>query len=254
MLAKRIIPCLDVDQGRVVKGQRFQALKDVADPATLAKRYSLEGADELVFYDITASSDARPIGHQFVKDVAATINIPFCVGGGITSVEEMSFILKQGADKISINTAAVLHPSLIQEGANRFGSQCIVVSIDIKKVDGDYYVFTHGGRNNTGMLAIDWALKAVQLGAGELVLNAMDTDGEKTGYDTALIAEVANTVNIPIIASGGAGTLNHFIEGAKAGADGLLAASVFHFQTLSIQAVKEALDHAHIPTRKERSS
>ena len=251
MLARRIIPCLDVDAGRVVKGQRFQAIKDVADPATLAKRYALEGADELVFYDITASSDTRPIGHAFVQAVAKTINIPFSVGGGITSVADMAFILNQGADKISINTAAVQNESLIREGALKFGSQCIVVSIDIKKVDGTYTVFTHGGRTNTQMDAIQWAKRAVELGAGELVLNTMDTDGVQEGYDTEFIERITKSVNVPVIASGGAGRLEHFVDAAKAGADGLLAASVFHFQTLSIADVKDALETAHIPVRKE---
>ncbi len=251
MLARRIIPCLDVDNGRVVKGQRFQAIKDVADPATLAKRYAQEGADELVFYDITASSDTRPIGHDFVQAVAKELNIPFCVGGGITSVADMAFLLNQGADKISINTAAVLNESLIQEGAEKFGSQCIVVSIDIKNVDGTYMVFTHGGRKNTGLDALEWAKRAVELGAGELVLNTMDTDGIRQGYDTPFIKMVADAVNVPVIASGGAGSLEHFINAAKAGADGLLAASVFHFQTLSIADVKKALGDAQIPVRKE---
>ena len=251
MLARRIIPCLDVDQGRVVKGQRFKSLIDVADPSVLAEKYSLEGADELVFYDITASSDGRAISHLFVKDVAEKINIPFCVGGGITSVEDMAFILRQGADKVSINTAAVLNPSLIEEGAKKFGSQCIVVSIDAKKEGDDYFVYTHGGRQKTDLNVIDWAIKAVALGAGELVLNTIDTDGEKAGYDTVLIQTITNLVNVPVIASGGAGTLSHFVDAANAGADGLLAASVFHFQTLSIQDVKAALAKHHIPVRNE---
>jgi cyclase len=251
MLARRIIPCLDVDQGRVVKGQRFKSLIDVADPSVLAEKYSLEGADELVFYDITASSDGRAISHLFVKDVAEKINIPFCVGGGITSVEDMAFILRQGADKVSINTAAVLNPSLIEEGAKKFGSQCIVVSIDAKKEGNDYFVYTHGGRHKTDLNVIDWALKAVALGAGELVLNTIDTDGEKAGYDTTLIKTITSRVNVPVIASGGAGTLAHFVDAANAGADGLLAASVFHFQTLSIKEVKAALAEHHIPVRNE---
>jgi imidazole glycerol-phosphate synthase subunit HisF len=254
MLAKRIIPCLDVNQGRVVKGQQFKSLKDVADPATLALRYSLEGADELVFYDITASADQRKISHAFVSEVARQINIPFCVGGGISSIEDMTFILRQGADKVSVNTAAVLNPSLIQEGALKFGSQCIVLSIDAKKEGDDYYVYTHGGRQKTTLKVIDWALQGVALGAGELVLNTMDTDGEQNGYDTALIKAISDRVSVPVIASGGAGRLEHFIDAAKAGAEGLLAASVFHFETLKIKEVKEALYHQGIPVRRTYES
>jgi len=254
MLAKRIIPCLDVNQGRVVKGQQFKSLKDVADPATLALRYSLEGADELVFYDITASADQRKISHAFVSEVARQINIPFCVGGGISSIEDMTFILRQGADKVSVNTAAVLNPSLIQEGALKFGSQCIVLSIDAKKEGDEYYVYTHGGRQKTTLKVIDWALQGVALGAGELVLNTMDTDGEQNGYDTALIKAISDRVSVPVIASGGAGRLEHFIDAAKAGAEGLLAASVFHFETLKIKEVKEALYHQGIPVRRTYES
>jgi imidazole glycerol-phosphate synthase subunit HisF len=254
MLAKRIIPCLDVNQGRVVKGQQFKSLKDVADPATLALRYSLEGADELVFYDITASADQRKISHAFVSEVARQINIPFCVGGGISSIEDMTFILRQGADKVSVNTAAVLNPSLIQEGALKFGSQCIVLSIDAKKDGDEYYVYTHGGRQKTTLKVIDWALQGVALGAGELVLNTMDTDGEQNGYDTALIKAISDRVSVPVIASGGAGRLEHFIDAAKAGAEGLLAASVFHFETLKIKEVKEALYHQGIPVRRTYES
>ena len=250
MLAKRIIPCLDVNQGRVVKGQQFKGLKDVADPSALALRYSAEGADELVFYDITASSDERKIGHTFVKDVARQINIPFCVGGGISSLDDITFILRQGADKVSLNTAAVQTPDLIKEGALRFGSQCIVLSIDAKKENGEYLVYTHGGRQRTALKVIDWALQGVELGAGEIVLNTMDTDGEQDGYDTALIQAIASSVNVPVIASGGAGKLEHFIEAALAGAEGLLAASVFHFETLKIRDVKEALYQKSIPVRR----
>ncbi len=250
MLAKRIIPCLDVNQGRVVKGQQFKSLKDVADPATLALRYSNEGADELVFYDITASSDERKISHAFVSQVAQQINIPFCVGGGISSVEDMHFILRQGADKISINTAAVLNPQLIKEGALRFGSQCIVLSVDAKKEGDEYLVYTHGGRQKTDLNVIEWIKKAVALGAGEIVLNTIDTDGELKGYDTLLIKMISNLVPVPVIASGGAGEIHHFVEAAKAGAEGLLAASVFHFETISIQDVKEALYKEGIPVRR----
>lgn len=250
MLAKRIIPCLDVNQGRVVKGQQFKSLKDVADPAVLALKYSNEGADELVFYDITASSDERKISHAFVQEVAQQINIPFCVGGGISSLEDMHFILRQGADKISINTAAVLNPSLIKEGALRFGSQCIVLSVDAKKEGDEYWVYTHGGRQKTDLNVIDWVKKAVSLGAGEIVLNTIDTDGELNGYDTFLIKLISDLVPVPVIASGGAGKIPHFIAAAQAGAEGLLAASVFHFETLSIQDVKEALYEEGIPVRR----
>lgn len=250
MLAKRIIPCLDVDHGRVVKGQQFQDLKDVADPATLAMKYAEEGADELVFYDITASSDARKIGHRFVKAVAHHINIPFAVGGGITSLDDITFILRQGADKVSLNTAAVLDPTFIQAAAEKFGSQCIVLSIDAKKVGDSYVVFTHGGRQPTTLDVVRWAKKGVELGAGELVLNTIDTDGQQNGYDTDLITTIAKQVNVPVIASGGAGQLQDFVNAALAGADGLLAASVFHYQTLTIQAVKDILHEHQIPVRR----
>ena len=252
MLAKRIIPCLDVSHGRVVKGQKFKDLLDVADPAQLGQRYALEGADELVFYDITASNEAREISLQFVAEVARQINIPFCVGGGVRTVEDFHKILRQGADKVSINTAAVLNPSLIEAAANRYGSQCVVLSIDAKKVEDHYVVVTHGGRTQTTMDALAWAQEGVRLGAGEIVINTIDTDGLKTGYDLELLQQLTSRVNVPVIASGGAGTLNHFVEAAQAGADGILAASVFHYGVFRIDEVKDALLAAGIPARKER--
>lgn len=252
MLARRIIPCLDVSHGRVVKGQKFKDLLDVADPAELGKRYALEGADELVFYDITASNEAREISLQFVGEVARQINIPFCVGGGVRTVDDFHKILRQGADKVSVNTAAVLNPSLIKEAANRYGSQCVVLSIDAKKVGEGYRVVTHGGRQETDIDVLAWAQEGVRLGAGEIVLNTIDTDGLKTGYDLDLLAQLTALVNVPVIASGGAGTIDHFVEAAKVGADGILAASVFHYGLIQIDEVKEALLAAGIPARKER--
>lgn len=251
MLARRIIPCLDVSEGRVVKGTQFQNIIDVDDPATLGRRYASEGADELVFYDITASAENRPISHEFVAQVAREINIPFAVGGGIRSLEDIHFILRQGADKVSLNSSAVAHPQLIQAAANRFGSQCIVLSMDVKKIGSSYRVTTQGGRHVTDLEALAWAEQGVALGAGEIVLNTMDTDGVQGGYDVALIEALTRRVNVPVIASGGAGKVDDFVKAAAAGADGLLAASVFHFGTLSIAAVKDALDHAGFPVRKE---
>ena len=253
MLARRIIPCLDVSHGRVVKGQQFKALLDVADPAELGKRYALEGADELVFYDITASNEARDISLQFVSEVAKEINIPFCVGGGVRTVDDFHKILRQGADKVSVNTAAVLNPALIEEAANRYGSQCVVLSIDAKKVGDRYVVYTHGGRTPTDLDAIAWAIEGVRLGAGEIVINAIDTDGLKTGYDLRLIKQLTDVLNVPVIASGGAGEIHHFVDAAKVGADGILAASVFHYGLITIDAVKAALLEAGIPARLERS-
>lgn len=251
MLARRIIPCLDVAGGRVVKGQQFKDLIDVDDPATLGRRYAAEGADELVFYDITASAEQRSISHEFVAQVARELNIPFAVGGGIRSLDDIQFILRQGADKVSLNSSAVANPQLIQDAATRFGSQCIVLSIDAKKIGDTYRVTTQGGRHLTTLDVIEWAVQGVALGAGEIVLNTMDTDGEQHGYDIDLLTQLTAAVNVPVIASGGAGHIDHFIAAAKAGADGLLAASVFHFQTLTIHEVKEALHAAGVPVRRD---
>ena len=250
MIAKRIIPCLDVRDGRVVKGRKFKDILDVEDPAVLAKRYALEGADELVFYDITASSDKRAISLSFVEEVARELDIPFSVGGVVRSVEDFRTILRKGADKVSVNSAAVHDPSLIREASRRFGNQCVVLSIDAKKENDGYVVYTEGGRNATGLDAIEWAKKGVSLGAGEIVINSIDADGMKEGYDIELLKRLKKAVNVPIIASGGAGTIEHFVEAAKvADADGLLAASVFHFGEIPIEALKKVLHENDIPIR-----
>lgn len=249
MLTKRIIPCLDVRDGRVVKGQQFKNIKDVASPVEMATYYSEAGADELVFYDITASYEARQTSLQFVKDVADCINIPFCVGGGVNTIEDFDLILKSGADKVSINSSAVRTPELITEGARKYGSQCVVVSIDAKKVNGTYQVFVKGGRENTGLDAIEWAKEAVALGAGELVLNSIDSDGMKSGYDIELLTKVSEAVNVPIIASGGAGKMMDFLEAAPV-ADGILAASVFHHKTIKIKDLKDYLAEEGVMVRR----
>ncbi|MDA5110599.1 MULTISPECIES: imidazole glycerol phosphate synthase subunit HisF [Brevibacillus] len=243
MLAKRIIPCLDVKDGRVVKGVQFVGLRDAGDPVELAKKYSEEGADELVFLDISASHEGRKTMVDVIERTAANITIPFTVGGGINSVEDMKRILRAGADKISLNTAAVLRPELIREGATVFGSQCVVVAIDARRVGpGRWEVYTHGGRNATGRDVIDWAREAEALGAGEILLTSMDDDGEKKGFGVELTRLVSEAVGIPVIASGGAGAREHFYDVLTEGkADAALAASIFHYEETSIQAVKEYL-------------
>lgn len=244
MLAKRIIPCLDVDRGRVVKGMSFVNLVDAGDPVDQGARYDREGADELVFLDITASSDRREIVAEMVRRVADSVFIPFTVGGGIRSVEDIRAILLSGADKISINTAAVENPQLIREGAERFGAQCIVVAIDAKrrKEQGGWEVYLHGGRTPTGIDAVEWAERAAALGAGEILLTSMDCDGHRDGYDLELTRAVARAVNIPVIASGGAGSLEHLYEALTIGeASAVLAASIFHFGELTIGAAKQYL-------------
>lgn len=252
MLARRIIPCLDVKDGRVVKGTNFKDLKDVDDPVALAKRYTSEGADELVFYDITASNEHRDISLQFVEKVARELNIPFSVGGGIKTLADIQSVLRKGADKVSINSAAIDHPDLISQASKKYGRQCIVVSMDVKRQGGKYWVYKHGGRINTGLDAIAWAKKAVQLGAGELVINSMDKDGVKDGFDIDLINEITKCVHVPVIASGGAGTIKHFIDlGKQTSASGYLAASVFHYKTIEIKTLKEQLALQKIPVRKE---
>ncbi|WP_067726400.1 imidazole glycerol phosphate synthase subunit HisF [Oceanobacillus damuensis] len=252
MLAKRIVPCLDVDKGRVVKGKKFQNIRDVAAPVELAKRYNEAGADELVFYDITASNEERDIFLDVVENVAKEIAIPFTVGGGIRTVEDIHKVLRSGADKVSINSAAVDNPQLITDSALKFGSQCIVLSIDAKEVAPKRWnVFTRGGRNDTGIDAIEWAKKGEQLGAGELVINAMDSDGEKNGYNLALTKIIAETVNIPVVASGGAGTQEHFSTVLKEGADAALAASVFHYGEINIQQLKKYLQEEDIIVRRD---
>ncbi|MGH9833638.1 MAG: imidazole glycerol phosphate synthase subunit HisF [Blastocatellia bacterium] len=245
MLAKRIIPCLDVDRGRVVKGISFVNLVDAGDPVEQGARYDREGADELVFLDITASSDRREIVADMVRRVADRVFIPFTVGGGIRTVDDIRAILKAGADKISVNTAAVQNPDLIREGAERFGAQCIVVAIDAKRRSGEklaWEVYLHGGRTPTGIDAIEWAQQAAELGAGEILLTSMDCDGRKDGYDLELTRAVAEAVNIPVIASGGAGKLEHLHQALAAGrASAVLAASIFHFGEFTIGEAKQYL-------------
>ncbi|MCX7678475.1 MAG: imidazole glycerol phosphate synthase subunit HisF [Spirochaetes bacterium] len=251
MLAKRIIPCLDVANGRVVKGINFVNFRDAGDPVEQGKYYDDEGADELVFLDITASSDRRAIVLEMVKRVAETINIPFTVGGGIRTVEDVRLILENGADKVSINTAAVQNPQLIFESSQRFGSQCIVLAIDAKRdAGGNWKVYLHGGRTPTEIDAIEWAQKGCELGAGEILLTSMDRDGTKIGYDLDLTRAIVNAVNVPVIASGGVGSLEHLYEGlAVGGADAVLAASIFHFKEYTIRDAKEYLRGRGIPVR-----
>ncbi|WHX28220.1 imidazole glycerol phosphate synthase subunit HisF [Virgibacillus halodenitrificans] len=254
MLAKRIIPCLDVDKGRVVKGKKFQNIQDVADPVSLAKKYNEDGADELVFYDITASNETRDIFIDVVEKVAAEVAIPFTVGGGIRAIEDFHKVLRAGADKVSINSAAVDNPILIQEAAWKFGSQCVVLSIDAKEnKDGNWTVYTNGGRIDTGLDALEWAKCGEELGAGEIVINAIDTDGEKNGYNLSLTQAIAQSVNIPIVASGGAGTLEHFQDVLQSDvADAALAASVFHYNEISVFQLKQFLAENEVPVRKRR--
>jgi len=250
MLAKRIIPCLDVDNGRVVKGIRFVSLTDAGDPVEQAKRYDTEGADELTFLDITASSDKRDIVADLVRRVADEVFIPFTVGGGLRSVEDIRAVLRAGADKITLNTAAVETPRLIGDCAETFGSQCIVVAIDARRRSDGWEVFTHGGRRAVGMDAIEWAMRAQNLGAGEILLTSMDCDGTRDGYDVELTRAVSSAVRIPVIASGGAGKLEHFYEAfAEGGASAVLAASLFHFGELSIADVKSYLRERGVEVR-----
>jgi imidazole glycerol-phosphate synthase subunit HisF len=251
MLTKRIIPCLDVRKGRVVKGVKFDQIIDVEDPAKLGKFYSDQGADELVFYDITASSEERKISLEFVEQVASSINIPFCVGGGVSTIEDFTKILRKGADKVSINSSAVKNPLLIKEASLKFGAQCVVLSIDALRVkENEWRVVINGGRTQTDLDVIAWAKEGVRLGAGELVLNSIDEDGMKNGYDLELLKRINEVVNVPIIASGGAGTIKHFEEAITiGGADGILAASVFHFGEIKIKDLKNALNASGIPMR-----
>ncbi|TWT03319.1 imidazole glycerol phosphate synthase subunit HisF [Planococcus sp. CPCC 101016] len=242
MLTKRIIPCLDVKEGRVVKGISFVSLRDAGDPVELARFYDKQGADELVFLDISASHEGKETMVEVVKIVATELSIPFTVGGGIRSLEDMKRMLRAGADKVSLNTAALDRPELIKEGADFFGSQCIVVAIDAKKNGESWDVYTHGGRNKTGWNAIEWAKKSVELGAGELLLTSMDKDGSKDGFDLELTQAVREAVEVPVIASGGAGNKEHFSEVFKAvDADAALAASIFHYKETSVAEVKEYL-------------
>ncbi|HJB27655.1 MAG TPA: imidazole glycerol phosphate synthase subunit HisF [Candidatus Blautia faecavium] len=251
MFTKRIIPCLDVNKGRVVKGVNFVNLKDAGDPVEIAKAYDKEGADELVFLDITASSEARDTVVDMVRAVAANVFIPFTVGGGIRTVEDFKKLLREGADKISVNSAAIDRPELISEAADKFGSQCVVVAIDAKRrPDGGWNIYKHGGRLDTGIDAISWAKRVEKLGAGEILLTSMDCDGTKAGYDIELTKTVADAVSIPVIASGGAGSMEHFYEAlTKGGADAALAASLFHYKELEIRQVKEYLSQKGVSVR-----
>ncbi|MTI80141.1 MAG: imidazole glycerol phosphate synthase subunit HisF [Firmicutes bacterium] len=251
MLLKRIIPCLDVTEGRVVKGTNFVNLRDAGDPVELAALYDREGADELVFLDITASSDGRNTMLDVVHRTAEEVFIPFTVGGGIRTVDDMREMLKAGADKVAVNTAAIKNPQVVQDGANRFGSQCIVVAIDARQVDEKKWeIYTHGGRKPTGIDALEWAKQVEQLGAGEILLTSMDRDGTKEGFDLGLTSAVAETVNIPVIASGGVGNLQHIAEGfTKGKADAALAASIFHFREYSMKDAKDYLVQRGIEVR-----
>ncbi|HMS57439.1 MAG TPA: imidazole glycerol phosphate synthase subunit HisF [Tepidiformaceae bacterium] len=255
MLMRRIIPCFDVNNGRVVKGISFVELRDAGDPVELAKIYEREGADELVFLDITASSDDRATVYDMVAATADQVFIPFTVGGGIRSVTDMKIMLELGAEKVSINTSAIQTPELINDGAYRFGSQAIVVAIDARRVPGEHgawEVYTHGGRNPTGMDAVEWAKEAVQRGAGELLVTSMDTDGHQKGYDLGMLRAISEAVTVPVIASGGAGGPEHMAQALTQGAaDAVLAASIFHFGTYSIRQVKEYLAGEGIPVRLE---
>ena len=253
MLSRRIIPCLDVTNGRVVKGVKFQELRDAGDPVESAKAYDAQGADELVFLDITASSDGRGIMHDVVARTAAQCFMPLTVGGGLRSIEDIERMLKAGADKVSLNTSAIKDPQLIAAASNRFGAQCIVVAIDARREpDGkSWRVFTHGGRNPTELDAIGWARQAVELGAGEILLTSMDRDGTKIGYDCALTRGVSDAVSVPVIASGGAGELSHFADAIIEGhASAVLAASLFHFGTMTMSQVKDHLATRNIPVRR----
>lgn len=251
MLAKRIIPCLDVDNGRVVKGVKFVEIRDAGDPVEIARRYNEAGADELTFLDITASSDNRETIVQVVERVASEVFIPLTVGGGIRSAADVQRMLNAGADKVAINTAAVFNPELIKEVCDRFGSQCIVVAIDAKRVDDHWEIFTHGGRKATGIDVVEWAKKMANYGAGEILLTSMDRDGTKAGFDNELNRAVSEAVSIPVIASGGVGTLQHLLEGITLGkADAVLAASIFHFGEYSIREAKAYLAQHGVEVRQ----
>ena len=251
MITKRIIPCLDVRDGRVVKGVNFEGIKDVNDPAVLAKYYSENGADELVFYDITASHEGRRLFTEILTKVASNVFIPLTVGGGINTIEDFDRVLKCGADKVSVNSGAIKNPNLITEAAKKYGNQCVVISADVKRVDGVFTVFSKGGRENTGMEAISWIKKCVDMGAGEVVVNSIDTDGVKNGFDIELLKLVCEAVNVPVIASGGAGSIEDFVKlfneipNMSAG----LAASIFHFGEVKISELKKELINNGIKAR-----
>ncbi|MBQ9148301.1 MAG: imidazole glycerol phosphate synthase subunit HisF [Oscillospiraceae bacterium] len=251
MITKRIIPCLDIKNGRVVKGTNFQGLSDVSDPVALAAHYSASGADELVFYDITASFEGRQLFTDILTRVASEIFIPLTVGGGINTVEDFDRVLKCGADKVSVNSGAIRNPDLIRQAALKYGDQCVVLSADIKRVNGEFRVFAKGGREDTGMEAIEWTKRGVALGAGEVVVNSIDTDGVKQGFDIEMLQAVCDAVNVPVIASGGAGSMAHFVELFKTipDIDAGLAASVFHFGQIQIPDLKRELRRNNIIVR-----
>lgn len=250
MLKYRIIPCLDVKDGRVVKGVNFENLTDAGDPVSQAQFYYQAGADELCFLDINASKENRSTMFEMVKKVAEKCFIPFTVGGGVNKIEDFSMLLKCGADKVSINSSAIENPQLIRDASRKFGAQCVVVAIDVKKnSSGNYEVFTRGGSKATGLDAVNWAIEAQKLGAGEILLTSMDRDGTKSGYDLDLIKKITSVINIPLIASGGVGTLDHLAEGLKSGASAVLAASIFHFKTHSVQEAKQYLNLQNLAVR-----
>ena len=251
MLTKRIIPCLDVTAGRVVKGVNFVELKDAGDPVEIARRYNDQGADELTFLDITASSDQRDLILNIIEDVSSQVFIPLTVGGGVRTVEDVRRLLNAGADKVSINTSAVTNPQLVADASSRYGSQCIVVAIDAKQVSpGRWEIFTHGGRNPTGLEAVSWAQKMENLGAGEILLTSIDRDGTKSGFDIELTRAISDSVNIPVIASGGVGNLQHLADGIQKGhADAVLAASIFHYGEYTVQQAKKFMSDQNIPVR-----
>lgn len=251
MITKRIIPCLDVRHGRVVKGKQFEDIKDIDDPVKLARYYTEAGADELVFYDITATKEKRDPDYDFIGEIGKEINIPFCVGGGVNELKDFEEILARGADKVSINSGAVKNPELIREAAEKYGNQCVVLSVDLKKNEaGNYDVYIAGGNKNTGLDGIEWIKKGVELGAGEVVVNSMDQDGMKNGFDIELLQRVGEAVDVPIIASGGAGKPEDFLEAAKeTEADGLLAAGIFHAGEVKIPELKKYLKSQGIPIR-----
>ena len=250
MITKRIIPCLDIINGRVVKGVNFEGIQDVADPVELAKYYNETGADELVFYDITASIEGRALFSDILVDVASQIFIPLTVGGGINTLDDFDRVLKCGADKVSVNSGAIKNPDIIEQAAKKYGDQCVVLSMDIKRVDGEFKLFTKGGRENTGIDAIQWAIDGVNRGAGELVVNSIDTDGVKNGFDLELLDILASKVNVPIIASGGAGNMQHFAELFKhPGMDAGLAASIFHRKEVNITDLKKYLRKEGVEVR-----
>ena len=251
MITKRIIPCLDVKNGRVVKGVNFEGLNDVSSPVELARYYSEVGADELVFYDITASAEGRQLFTDILREVAATIFIPLTVGGGINTVEDFDRVLKCGADKVSVNSGAIRNPSLVREAAKRYGDQCVVLSADVKRVDGEFRVFAKGGREDTGMEAISWIKRCVDNGAGEVVLNSIDTDGVKKGFDLEMLEAVCDVVDVPVIASGGAGCMEDFVTLFKTlpKVDAGLAASIFHFGQVQIKDLKKCLRDNNIDVR-----